>query len=49
MVVRYIWGTPRLTCFISISFTRDAIMKWGPKIQEMLETIEMTGTAPLER
>ena len=43
IVVRYIWGTPRLTCFISISFTRDAADKWSEKINELLGSIEMTG------
>jgi len=43
VVVRYVWGTARLTCFISISFSRDAIMKWGEKIDQMLQSIEMTG------
>ncbi len=43
VVIRYIWGTPRLTCFISISLSRGAPGKWGDKIQKMLESIEMTG------
>ena len=43
IVVRYVWGTPRLTCFISISLSRDAPMKWSEGIQKMLESIEMTG------
>ena len=43
VVIRYVWGTPRLTCFISISLTRDAVMKWGDKINTLLQSIEMTG------
>ena len=42
-VIRYVWGTARLTCFITISFSRDAPMKWSDEIQSLLDSVEMTG------
>lgn len=42
-VIRYVWGTARLTCFITISLSRDAPMKWSDEIQTLLDSIEMTG------
>jgi len=44
-VMRYIWGTSRLTCYVVVSITRDGRMKWTDKIQKLLESIEMTGRA----
>ncbi|MFV1959257.1 MAG: hypothetical protein ACC662_07575, partial [Planctomycetota bacterium] len=43
--IRYAWGTPRLTCELSIMLTRDAAKKWGKEIGALIASIEMTGRA----
>ncbi len=41
-VVRYTWGTSRLTCMLVISLTRDAHVKWHDPINQLLASVEMT-------
>ena len=42
-MVRYAWGTPRLSCELVISMARGAEKHYGKQIRELLESIEMTG------
>ncbi len=44
-VIRYVWDTPRLTCYLVISITRDGRKKFSDRIQSLLESIEMTDPA----
>ena len=44
-VIHYVWGTPRLTCYLVISITRDGREKFSDRIQTLLESIEMTEPA----
>ena len=43
IVVRYAWGTPRLSCELVISMARGAERFYAKPLRELLESIEMTG------
>ncbi len=43
VVVKYLWGTPRLTCQVFVSLARGGKKKFYEPVNELLQSIEMTG------